>query len=54
MTTNKNKMWDGRFATGMSSSMEKLSICLHYDRKLLAEDVQGSLLIRWGLSNQKC
>tara|TARA_B110000483_G_scaffold237518_1_gene312430 strand:- start:2863 stop:4248 length:1386 start_codon:yes stop_codon:yes gene_type:complete len=49
MTTNKNKMWDGRFATGMSSSMEKLSICLHYDRKLLSEDVQGSIAHTLGL-----
>lgn len=35
----KNKMWDGRFATGMAPSMEDLSICLHYDYKLLAEDL---------------
>lgn len=45
----KNKMWDGRFATGMAPSMEKLSICLHYDYKLLAEDVQGSIAHTQGL-----
>lgn len=45
----KNKMWDGRFATGMAPSMEDLSICLHYDYKLLAEDVQGSIAHTQGL-----
>ncbi len=43
------KMWQGRFSDGMASSMEKLSISLHFDRKLFHEDIEGSLAHARGL-----
>ena len=37
------KMWEGRFESSMANSMERLSFSLHFDQKLLWEDVQASV-----------
>ncbi|MBI3696929.1 MAG: argininosuccinate lyase, partial [Acidobacteria bacterium] len=36
------KLWGGRFEKGPSEVFERFSGSLHYDRRLLAADVQGS------------
>lgn len=36
------KLWGGRFETGPSEVFERFSNSLHFDRRLLAADVQGS------------
>lgn len=36
-------MWDGRFESGMASSMVELSFSLHFDKEMIEEDIQGSL-----------
>jgi argininosuccinate lyase len=41
--STQGKMWDGRFQSGMAASMVDLSFSLHFDRKLLVEDVAGSI-----------
>ncbi len=38
-----NKMWEGRFESGMAPRMEALSFSLHFDQKLLVEDVEASV-----------
>ena len=43
MKGNEKKMWDGRFEAGMAKSMIDLSFSLHFDKELIAEDIQGSL-----------
>jgi argininosuccinate lyase len=42
MSESKNKMWDGRFETGMAKSMEELSFSLSTDINMLHEDVAAS------------
>ena len=37
------KMWDGRFEASMDNSMEKLSFSLHFDSKMLEEDIAGTI-----------
>ena len=37
------KMWEGRFETGMAPSMEAISFSLKVDCKLLTEDVDASV-----------
>jgi argininosuccinate lyase len=44
-----DKLWQGRFAGGMASSMEKLSVSLSFDRKLFREDIEGSMAHAIGL-----
>src|SRR3954470_1827459 len=43
------KLWQGRFAGSMASSMEKLSISLSFDRLLFREDIEGSMAHAHGL-----
>lgn len=38
----KTAMWAGRFETGMSDALRRLSFSLHFDHKLLPFDVAGS------------
>ncbi len=42
-------MWAGRFSGGMSPAMEKLSVSLHFDKKLYREDIEGSVAHAHGL-----
>ena len=44
-----DKLWQGRFREGMASSMERLSISLHFDRELFREDIEGSMAHAHGL-----
>ncbi len=37
-----NKMWGGRFASGPSEIMEEINASIGFDRKLAAQDIQGS------------
>jgi argininosuccinate lyase len=46
---NVSAMWAGRFSGGMSPSMEKLSVSLHFDKKLYREDIEGSMAHAHGL-----
>ncbi len=48
-TRKAAQMWQGRFSENMSSSMERLSISLHFDKKLFREDIEGSLAHAQGL-----
>jgi argininosuccinate lyase len=54
------KLWGGRFETGPSEIFERFSNSLHFDRRLLAADVEGSKafarsLARAGvLTNEEC
>lgn len=45
MTTQKssNQMWGGRFASGPDAIMEEINASIDYDRKLYAQDINGSL-----------
>lgn len=43
------KMWDGRFEANMAKSMEALSFSLHFDSKLLVEDIESSVAHCYGL-----
>lgn len=43
------KMWDGRFEANMAKSMEALSFSLHFDSKLLVEDIEASMGHCYGL-----
>lgn len=45
----ESKMWDGRFEANMAKSMEALSFSLHFDSKLLIEDIEASLAHSYGL-----
>jgi argininosuccinate lyase len=42
-------MWAGRFSGTMSPAMEKLSVSLHFDKKLFREDIEGSIAHAYGL-----
>src|SRR4051812_42319044 len=46
---NVSAMWAGRFSQGMSSSMERLSVSLSFDKKLFREDIEGSMAHAYGL-----
>ncbi len=50
---NVAAMWAGRFSQGMASSMERLSVSLHFDRKLYREDIAGSMAHVHGLHAAK-
>ena len=45
----ESKLWQGRFAGSMASSMEKLSVSLSFDSKLFREDIEGSMAHALGL-----
>ncbi len=36
-------MWGGRFASGPDAIMEEINASIGFDRKLYAQDIQGSL-----------
>ena len=38
-----NRMWGGRFAAGPSAVMEAINASIGFDRKLYAQDIQGSV-----------
>ncbi|GAB4350575.1 MAG: argininosuccinate lyase [Oricola sp.] len=38
-----NQMWGGRFATGPAAIMEEINASIDYDRKLYAQDIDGSI-----------
>ncbi|QKV20120.1 argininosuccinate lyase [Oricola thermophila] len=38
-----NQMWGGRFATGPAAIMEEINASIDYDRKLYAQDIEGSI-----------
>ncbi|HEX2611964.1 MAG TPA: hypothetical protein VHO02_00020, partial [Fibrobacteria bacterium] len=46
-------MWAGRFSAAMSPVMEKLSVSLHFDKKLFREDIEGSIAHAHGLHGAK-
>ena len=45
MSENKasNRMWGGRFASGPDAVMEAINASIGFDKKLYAQDIQGSL-----------
>lgn len=49
----QNKMWDGRFESGMASAMEQLSFSLHVDIQMIEEDIDGSIAHCAGLVQAK-
>ena len=42
-TDSANRMWGGRFAAGPSAVMEAINVSIDFDRRLYAEDIDGSL-----------
>jgi argininosuccinate lyase len=46
-------LWAGRFSGTMSPAMEKLSVSLHFDKKLYREDIEGSIAHAHGLHAAK-
>jgi len=38
-----NALWGGRFAGGMAAIMEQINASIDFDRRLYAEDIQGSI-----------
>jgi argininosuccinate lyase len=65
MSTDKdkqasNQMWGGRFASGPDAIMEEINASIDFDRKLYAQDINGSLahaamLAKTGIiSSQDC
>ena len=40
---DSNKMWGGRFASGPAAIMEEINASIGYDRKLYAQDIEGSI-----------
>ena len=40
---SSNQMWGGRFASGPDAIMEEINASIDFDRKLYAQDIQGSL-----------
>lgn len=42
MTTSQNKMWGGRFATGPDAIMKAINASIAFDRRMAAQDIQGS------------
>ena len=47
------KLWGGRFADRPTEVMEELNNCLHVDRRLWAQDIEGSLAHVAMLENQQ-
>lgn len=41
-TQGQNSMWGGRFASGPDAVMEEINASIGFDRRLAAEDIQGS------------
>ncbi|MEL7463164.1 MAG: argininosuccinate lyase [Pseudomonadota bacterium] len=42
MTKAQNSMWGGRFATGPDAIMEEINASIGFDRRLAAQDIEGS------------
>ncbi|MBT8459250.1 MAG: argininosuccinate lyase [Boseongicola sp.] len=42
MTDNANTMWGGRFAAGPDAIMEAINASIGFDRRLAAQDIEGS------------
>ena len=42
MTDNANSMWGGRFAAGPDAIMEAINASIGFDRRLAAQDIEGS------------
>ena len=42
MTKAQNTMWGGRFATGPDAIMEEINASIGFDRRLAAQDIEGS------------
>lgn len=42
-TNQSNRMWGGRFASGPDAIMEEINASIDFDRKLYAQDIEGSL-----------
>lgn len=40
---SSNKMWGGRFGSGPDAIMEEINASIDFDKKLYAQDIQGSL-----------
>ncbi len=40
---NSNQMWGGRFASGPDAIMEEINASIGYDKKLYAQDIDGSI-----------
>ena len=40
---SSNQMWGGRFAAGPSAIMEEINASIGFDKKLYAQDIQGSI-----------
>src|ERR1051325_2478237 len=38
-----NQMWGGRFASGPAAIMQAINASIDFDRKLYAQDIEGSL-----------
>lgn len=50
--TTGNKMWGGRFASGPDAIMEEINASIDFDRKLYAQDIEGSKAHATMLSKQ--
>ena len=42
MTDSANSMWGGRFASGPDAIMEAINASIGFDRRLAAQDIEGS------------
>ena len=42
MTSDQNQMWGGRFAAGPDAIMEAINASIHFDKRLAAQDIEGS------------
>ena len=42
MTKDQNKMWGGRFAAGPDAIMEAINASIGFDKRMAAQDIQGS------------
>ncbi|MCO6051696.1 argininosuccinate lyase [Mesorhizobium sp. RP14(2022)] len=42
-TAGSNQMWGGRFASGPAAIMQAINASIDFDRKLYAQDIEGSL-----------
>ncbi|WP_421856616.1 argininosuccinate lyase [Oricola sp.] len=40
---SSNQMWGGRFASGPAAIMEEINASIDYDRRLFAQDIEGSI-----------
>ena len=48
-----NALWGGRFSGGMAAIMEQINASIDFDRRLYAEDIQGSIAHAEMLAAQK-